>query len=192
MSLLSLDGLILNCTDRKWPIDKKPWDGLGGIPKLGISYCGEDRKCNQSEDHRKINANFRSRNREIEKSTCPVTASWCAITLAMSQPATAPTDRRRPLSVQLTIAVVGALMALIAHFALPKSPGQSFFHLVSNLQGNGWQFAWMHFVASYYTQVTVFLVMVLFAVYRRGPRAWIFAFLSGSAVPDLFIFHFLR
>jgi hypothetical protein len=110
----------------------------------------------------------------------------------MTQPAPAPTDHRRHLSGQLTIAAVGAFLSVIAHFALPKSPGQYFFQSVSNLQGNGWQFAWMHFVVSYYMQVAVFLVMILFAVYRRGPRAWIFAFLSGGAVPELAIFRWLK
>jgi len=110
----------------------------------------------------------------------------------MTQPAQAPTDRRRHLSNQLTIAAVGMVLSVIAHFTLPKSPGQSFFESLSHLQGNGPQFVWMHFVVSYYMQVAVFLGMVLFAVYSRGPRAWIFAFLSGGAVPELFIFHWLK
>jgi hypothetical protein len=31
-------------------MDKKPWDSLGGIPKLGISYCEKGSNFNQSED----------------------------------------------------------------------------------------------------------------------------------------------
>jgi hypothetical protein len=116
----------------------------------------------------------------------------CAITFAMTQPAQAPTDRQRHLSNQLIIAAVGMVLSVIVHFTLPKSPGQSFFESLSHLQGNGPQFVWMHFIVSYYMQVAVFLGMVLFAVYSRGPRAWIFAFLSGGAVPELFIFHWLK
>jgi hypothetical protein len=50
----------------------------------------------------------------------------------------------------------------------------------------------MHFAGSYHMQVAVFLAMVLFAVYSRGLRAWIFAFLSGGVFPELFIFHWLK
>jgi hypothetical protein len=135
----------------------------------------------------------------IEKALGPLTCLaqalpelGCAITFAVNQPAPAPTDRRRHLLTQLIVAAVGTLLSVVVHYTLPGSPGQSFFQSVSHLQGNGSQFAWMHFVVSYYTQVAVFLVMVLFAVYRRGPRAWIFAFLSGGAVPELFIFHWLK
>ena len=110
----------------------------------------------------------------------------------MTQPAQAPTDRRRHLSLQLIISAVGILLSVIVHFALPKSPGQSFFESLSHLRGNGPQFIWMRFILSYYMQVIVFLGMVLFAVHSRGPRAWIFAFLSGGAVPELFIFHWLK
>jgi hypothetical protein len=109
----------------------------------------------------------------------------------MAQPAQAPTNRQ-PLSIQLTIAALGALLSVIAHFVLPKSSGQSFFESVSTLQGNGPQFAWMHFLASYYMKVVIFFVAVLAAAYVRGPRAWIFAFIAGAAVPELFIFHWLK
>lgn len=110
----------------------------------------------------------------------------------MNQPEPAPADRQRHLSTQLTLAALGALLSVVVHFTLPKSPGQSFFESVSHLQGHGWPFAWMHFVVSYYMQLAVFLGMVLFAVYRRGPRAWVFAFFSGGAVPELLIFHWLK
>lgn len=109
----------------------------------------------------------------------------------MAQSALAITDSRRHFAMQLTAAAVGAFLSVIAHFALPKSPGQSFFQSVSNLQGNGWQFTWMHFVGSYYMQIVVFFIMVLFAVYGRSLRARIFAFLSGGAVPVL-LFHWLK
>jgi hypothetical protein len=110
----------------------------------------------------------------------------------MTPVAEAPTGHRRHLSNQLIIAAVGMVLSVIVHFTLPKSPGQSFFESLSHLQGNGSQFVWMHFVMSYYTRVAVFLGMVLFAIYSRGPRAWIFAFLSGGVVPELFIFHWLK
>ena len=41
-------------------------------------------------------------------------------------------------------------------------------------------------------QVVVFLGLVFLAVYRRGPRAWIFALFAGGAIPELFIFHWLK
>ena len=50
----------------------------------------------------------------------------------------------------------------------------------------------MHFLASYYVKVVLFFIAVLAAAYLRGPRAWIFAFISGAAVPELFIFHWLK
>jgi len=109
----------------------------------------------------------------------------------MAEPTQAPTDRQ-PLSRQLAIAALGATLSVIAHFVLSKSPGQSFFESVSTLQGNGPQFVWMHFLASYYAEVALFFIAVLAAAYLRGPRAWIFAFISGAAVPELFVFHWLK
>ena len=109
----------------------------------------------------------------------------------MALPTKAPTDRQPP-SIQLTVAALGALLSVIAHFVLPKSPGQAFFESVSGLQGNGPQFAWMHFLASYYTKVALFFLALLAAAYLRGPRAWIFAFIAGAAIPELFIFHWLK
>jgi hypothetical protein len=38
----------------------------------------------------------------------------------------------------------------------------------------------------------VFLGMVLFAVYRRGPRGWIFALVAGGLVPELLVFHWMK
>ena len=82
-------------------------------------------------------------------------------------------------------------MGIVAHFVMPKSPTQSFVESVPNLHGNGWPYAWMHFVNSYPMHVVVFAVMVGFAVYRRGPLSWIFALVAGLALPDLFLFHWL-
>jgi hypothetical protein len=103
----------------------------------------------------------------------------------------APTNHQ-PLSIQLTVAALGALLSVIAHYFLPKSPGQSFFESVSALQVNGSQFAWMYFIVNYFMKVALLCIAVLAAAYLRGPRAWIFAFLSGAAVPELFIFQWLK
>jgi hypothetical protein len=112
--------------------------------------------------------------------------------LGMLQASPAPTELRRHLSNRLIIAAVGAVLSVIVHFVVPKPPGQSFSELSSNLQGSGFALAWAHFVLSYYAQVIVFLGIVLLAVYRRGLPAWIFAFVAGGAVPELFIFHWLK
>jgi hypothetical protein len=116
----------------------------------------------------------------------------CTTSSAMSDAAASPSDRRQHARTQLTIGAAGALLSIFAHLFLPKSPTQSFLESVSNLQGNGSQFAWMHFVLSYFMQVVVFVGMLLFAFYLRGPRARIFALIAGGAIPELFIFHWLK
>lgn len=57
----------------------------------------------------------------------------------------------------------------------------------------GWSFRLSHLLGNYYVQLAIFAVFVLLAVFRRKQRgAWIFAFLSGWAFPELFIFHWIR
>src|SRR5256884_8177380 len=63
-----------------------------------------------------------------------------------------------------------------------------------NLLGNvGWLFRLSHLLGNYYVQLAIFIVFVCLAVFRRKDRgAWIYAFLSGWAFPELVIFHWLR
>jgi len=57
----------------------------------------------------------------------------------------------------------------------------------------GWLFRLSHLLGNYYVQLAIFIVFVCLAVFRRKDRgAWIYAFLSGWAFPELVIFHWLR
>jgi hypothetical protein len=103
----------------------------------------------------------------------------------MTQTSRDSTERRRLLT-QLSIAGVGVLLSIVLHFVVPFSSARSL------PQGDGWQFVWMHFVQSYFMEVVVFLGMVLFAIYRRGPRGWIFALVAGGLVPELLVFHWMK
>jgi hypothetical protein len=90
--------------------------------------------------------------------------------------------QRRHVLTQLSIAAVGVLLAVVIHFVVPSSSARPL------PQGD----VWMHFVHSYFMDVIVFLGMVLFAIYRRGPRGWIFALVAGGMVPELLLFHWIK
>ena len=95
-------------------------------------------------------------------------------------------NERLRLLTQLPIAGVGVLLSVVLHFVVPFSSARSV------PQGEGWQFVWMHCVQSYFMEVVVFVGMVLLAIYRRGPRGWIFALVAGGMVPELLVFHWMK
>jgi hypothetical protein len=97
---------------------------------------------------------------------------------------------------QTIVAALGAFLYILVQLAWPSSPAHSVFH-ISALEDRpgllGLQFRLAHLLGNYYLQLAALAIFVWLAVYRRNQRdAWIYAFLSGWAFPELVIFHWLR
>ena len=110
------------------------------------------------------------------------------------QKQSAPGSRRGAFT-QSIVGAAGALLYSTMSLVWPKPHPRS---VLDPGPGSvpgivGWSFSLSHLLGNYYAQLAIFAVFVLLAVFRRKQRGpLIFAFLSGWAFPELFIFHWLR
>jgi len=113
----------------------------------------------------------------------------------MSEQKQSAWESRRRAFTQFIVAAAGALLYATMSLVWPKPHPQS---VLDRGPGNvpgivGWSFRLSHLLGNYYVQLAMFIVFVYLAVFRRKDRAaWIYAFLSGWAFPELLIFHWLR
>ena len=104
-------------------------------------------------------------------------------------------ESRRGAFTQFIAGAAGALLYATMSLVWPKPHPQS---VLDPSPGNapgvvGWSFRLSHLLGNYYVQLAILIIFVCLAVFRRKDRrAWIYAFLSGWAFPELVIFHWLR
>jgi hypothetical protein len=104
-------------------------------------------------------------------------------------------ETRRGTFNQIIAAAVGGFLYIIIQHVWPIPP-RSVFQSGGPEDGSGFlglQFRLAHLLGNYYLRLAALVVFVCLAVRKRNQRdAWIYAFLSGWAFPELGIFHWLR